>query len=107
MSVDTTFKPLGPTTLVGVTAVAPMTKDAAGGVTTFRLRCLATAYLTWGPSSSITAAGAPSAGTPSSNTIGMTTGGNAAYIEVPAGSFFISSVAASFEVTPGSGGTGG
>jgi hypothetical protein len=41
------------------------------------------------------------------NTIGMTAGGNAAYIEVPAGSFFIASVAASFEITPGSGGTGG
>ncbi len=105
MSIDTTFKPSGPTTLVGVTAVAPMTRDAAAGVTTFRVRCLVTGYLTWGPTNAV--ASITPAAAPAPNTIGMTSGGNAAYIEVPAASFFIASAAAAFELTPGSGGTGG
>ena len=106
MSVDTTFKPIGATTLVGATALQLVDTEASAGDCTFRVRCLVTGYLTWGPSG-VTSKGAPVAGTPSVNTIGMTAGGNAAYIEVPAASFFVSSNAAGFEVTPGSGGTGG
>lgn len=108
MSIDTTFKPATPTVLVGATAVAVVDKGAYQGVTTFRVRCVnvAAQYLTWGPTSGVTAAGAPIAGTPVQNTIGLAAAG-VAYIEVPSASFFIASAAASFEVTGGTGGTGG
>lgn len=108
MSMDTTFRPMGNTVLVGTAAVAAVNKESAMGVSSFRVRCLVAAYLTWGPTAAVTAAGAPTAGNAGvANTLGMPAGGNAMYIEVPPGSFFISSVAASFEVTPGAGGTGG
>jgi hypothetical protein len=104
MSVDTTFKPIGATYLLSTTAIQP-TPDASG-TATFRLRCLVAGYVTWGRTNAVTAAGAPGA-TPSANTIGVSIVGQVTYIEVPAASFFISSVASSFEITPGQGGTGG
>lgn len=107
MSIDTTFKPIGQTVLVGVAAVAAVDKGAQAGVTTFRIRNtnVAANYITWGPTAAVTAAGAPVAGTPSVNTIGVPIGG-VVYLEVPAASFFIATLA-SFEVTPGTGGIGG
>jgi predicted branched-subunit amino acid permease len=106
VSIDTTFHPITPTILVGVTAVQAAV-DTQQDNTTFRVRCLVAAYLTWGNKSTITALGAPAAGVPSANTLGMSVVGSAMYIEVPANSFFISSIAASFEITGGKGGVGG
>jgi len=108
MSIDTTFKPIGLTTLVGTSAVqaSPDPTSDSRACTTFRVRCLVAAYLTWGSQASVTAAGAPGAGTPVNNTIGMSIVGEVEYLEIPYASYFISSVAASFEITPGIGGTG-
>jgi hypothetical protein len=105
MSIDTTFHPITQTILVGATAVQVST-DTQLDATTFRVRCLVTAYLTWGGNSSITAKGAPAAGVPVFNTLGMTVG-SVMYIEVPSNSFFIASAAAAFEITGGKGGVGG
>ena len=104
MSIDTTFRPLGPTSLVGVAAVASGA-HLSSGCSTFRVRCLVAAYLSWG-NASVGAPVAPAAGVPSANTLGFNAG-DVAYVELPYNVFFISSVAASFEVTPGQGGTGG
>lgn len=112
MSVDTTFKPLTPTALLG-TAAAQIAADSscAAGMTTFRVSSLLVArgYIAWGPKAAGLAAVAPtgtSATTVSVNTIGVPAGGTV-YIEAPASSFFIASAAAAFEVTGGSGGNGG
>lgn len=105
MSIDTTFHPITQTVLVGAAAVQVAT-DTQLDANTFRVRCLVAAYLTWGNNSSITAKGAPAAGVPVMNTIGMAAGG-VMYVEVPANSFFIASAAAAFEITGGKGGVGG
>lgn len=104
MSIDTTFRPLGPTQLVGVTPL--QAADLSSGCSTFRVRCLVAGYLSWGSSSAVTAKGAPAAGSPVADTLGMAAGA-VAYLELPYNSWFISNVAAAFEVTPGQGGTGG
>lgn len=105
MSIDTTFHPITQTILVGAAAVQVST-DTQLDANTFRVVCKAAAYLSWG-NSAVTAKGAPIAGVPVFNTLGMVTIGTVMYIEVPANSFFISSVAASFEITGGKGGVGG
>jgi hypothetical protein len=99
MSLTSTFMPSGPTVLVGASAV--QANATSGSAVNYRVRCLVSAYLTWG-GAGISAAGAPSAGSPVTNTIGMTAGGIETFT-FPANSSFISSVAASFEVTPGEG----
>lgn len=106
MSIDTTFHPITQTVLVGAAAVQVAT-DTQLDANTFRVVCKVAAYLTWGNSSAITAKGAPIAGTPVFNTLGMPTVGSVMYIEVPANSFFIASAAAAFEITGGKGGVGG
>jgi hypothetical protein len=105
MSVDVTFKPLGSTFQVGTAAVQRPEAGQPGPVT-FRVRCLAAAYLSWGPKSTVVAQGAPALGAPVINTIGMNTNG-LIHLELPPDSWFISNVLASFEITPGSGGAGG
>jgi hypothetical protein len=104
MSVDTTFKPLTGIVQVGASAVQVVPTQSFG-VTTFRVRCLTAGYLTWGPKSTVTAGGAPAPG-PVANTLGLATNA-VAYIDVPATSWFISSVAAGFEICGGQGGTSG
>jgi hypothetical protein len=108
MSIDSTFHPITQTIQVGATAVQVAT-DTQLDNTTFRVRCLlaTSTYLTWGNSASITAKGAPGAGTPVFNTLGMIGIGTVLYIEVPSNSFFIASAAAAFEITGGKGGVGG
>jgi hypothetical protein len=101
MSIDTVFKPAAPLTLVGVTAVQPCPGQNGTGIYTFHVRCLATAYLTWGRNASIVSNAGPGAG-PVVNTVGMTIGGVETF-EIPGDSFFISNVAASFELIGGSG----
>ncbi len=106
MSIDTTFHPITQTVLVGTSAVQVAT-DTQLDANTFRVVCVAAAYLTWGNASTVTSKGAPTAGNPVFNTLGMLTVGSVMYIEVPANSWFISSVAASFQITGGKGGVGG
>lgn len=108
MSIDVTFKPIGVTALVpaSTATVQVVDKGAYLGATTFRVRCVIAGYLNWGQQSTLGAAVAPSAGTPSQNTIGMAAGA-VAYLEVPASSYFRGDGTATFELTPGTGGTGG
>jgi hypothetical protein len=108
VSIDTIFHPIGQTVLVGLTAVQ-VNPDTQLDCSAFRVRLIVAgpAYLTWGNKASITAAGAPGAGTPVMNTVGMVNIGTVLYIEVPSNSYFISNVAASFELTGGKGGVGG
>jgi hypothetical protein len=105
MTIDTTFSPLTSTYQIGAAAVQVAPKDLSGAVSTYRVRCLASGYLTWGQTSGVAAAGAPGA-SPVANTVGLTTGG-VGYLQLPPGVYFISSVAAGFEVTGGQGGVGG
>lgn len=102
MSAGSAFQLQGQTFLVGVSAVQVV--GAGSGVTTstVRIRCLVSAYLTVGGTSAVTAAGAPGAGSPVSNTIGMSAGG-VEVLSMGVGNWFISNVAASFEVTVGEG----
>jgi hypothetical protein len=106
MSIDTTFHPITQTVLVGATAVQVAT-DTQLDNTTFRVLCVAAAQLTWGNNAAITAKGAPTAGVPVFNTLGMLTIGSVMYIEVPSNSWFIASAAAAFQITGGKGGVGG
>ncbi len=100
-TINTVFQPKTPTILVGVTAIQPATDNQldAPGV---RVRCLVTGYLSWGPKSNITALGAPANNAPVMNTMGMFAGTTETF-EIPANFFFISSVAAGFEITGGTG----
>lgn len=96
------FMPLGGTALIGTAATQvpiSLANNVYGRV--FRVRCLVAGYLTWGPTNAVVAAGAPTAGTPSPNTIGMSVVGGVEDFIFPGASWFISNVAASFEVTPG------
>ena len=107
MSLDSAFTPYGSvgTVLVGVSAVQVLAATGGGAGSSgqsFRVRCLVTAYLTWGTGSGVTAVGAPSAGTPSANTIGMSAG-QVEVFSFPPLAYFISTVAASFEITCGEG----
>lgn len=95
----TTFVPQGQTYLIGVSAV---NISQGANLVVYRVRCLATAYLTWGTTSGVTAAGAPAGGTPVTNTIGMSTGGIETFT-LPPNAWLISTLAASFEVTAGEG----
>jgi hypothetical protein len=105
MSIDTVFKPTGPTALVAATATQVATQNA-GGVYMFRVINLATSIqrFSWGrTAAAATALGgaAPvAAGTP--NTITML-GGTVETFEIPCDSWFIASSATGFEFTPGQG----
>lgn len=100
MANNSAFGPNGPTVLVGVSAVqVQATQNVV--VQSYRVRCLVTGYLTWGPTNSVTSVGAPAAGVPSANTLGMTAG-NVESFCLPNG-WFIASGAGAFELTPGEG----
>lgn len=104
MSVDTLFKPLGPLTLIGTSAVQVVQQgNANAGVLSFRVRNLLStaAYFSWGPAA-VGAPVAPTAGVPSPNTIGMLPTSVETF-EIPAYSYFIASAAAAFEIQPGQG----
>lgn len=102
MSVDTVFKPLGPTVLVTNTAVQIVQTGTGPGYSSIRVRNLSASaqYFTWGNSAvtSIT----PAAGVPAANTIGMLPTSVETF-EIPPTQFFIASSATGFEVTPGQG----
>jgi hypothetical protein len=103
MSVDTVFKPLGPSVLVGTTAVQIVTSANPAGVSTFRVRNTqaVVAYFAYG-SASVAAPVAPTAGGPAYNTIGMLPGSIETF-ELPAASYFIAAAVGGFEMVPGQG----
>jgi hypothetical protein len=103
MSEISAFNPQGSTVLVGTSAVqVPGASSPGGSSGGFRVRCLISGYLTWGQTSGVTAAGAPSGGSPVAATVGMSAGATETF-KLPPQSYFISNVAASFEITPGEG----
>lgn len=105
---DGAFKPQGPTVLVTTAIVNVPTTD---GTPTegYRVRCLVSGYLAWGPAPSLNVANttivaaAPSAGVPSPNTIGMIAGNPVEKFTLGPNMYFISSSVNGFEVTPGEG----
>lgn len=104
------FSPSGPTVLVGTSEVQVSGKDNAYP-TTYRVRNLLTTtqYLSWAPAAplggsapSITVT-VPTAGNPSTNTIGMGGGGVEVFGTLPPNCYFKANAAGAFEVTPGEG----
>lgn len=114
MSVDTTFKPTGPTILVGVTPVQIQVGGNQGSIgDAVYVRCLAaaasSAYFFYGPSAASLASlptvpptGATAA-LSASNALGMF-GQTVKVFAIPSNSFVVASAAAAFEMTPGQGG---
>lgn len=102
MSIDTCFKPLGPTTLVVNAALQVIPPGTNAATATYRIRNLSGSvqYLAWG-SANVTVT-APSAGVPQYGTVGML-GNSVETFEIPPGVYFIASTATGFEVTPGQG----
>lgn len=105
MSIDTTFKPQGPTALVVATAI--QVPNGGSGITSFRVRNLATVaqYFSWGKTAAqatLLAGIAPIANTPSFNTIGMLPSSVETF-EIPGDSFFIAGTVTGFEFTAGQG----
>ena len=104
MSVDTIFKPIGSTTLVGVTPVQLNSQgNNSGGMVSVRIRnLLGTAqYFSWGTSASVSVT-VPTAGVPSPNTIGMLQTSVETF-ELPPNAWVVANAAAAFEMTPGQG----
>lgn len=101
MASSNAFTQLGPTVLVGTTAVQIFTPQRTSNVYRVRNISASTQYFTTGPDNTVTAIGAPSAGNPSVRTMGMAAG----TVETFTGlhGWMIATAAASFEVTPGDG----
>ena len=109
MGIDTTFMPLYPTTLVGTSAIqaVPAGTGAALAVGTFRCKNIHATirqYLGWGPTAAAAIATAPTAAVPQNNI--SIEPGQAVYLNLQSSVFFITTTAASVEVTPGLGGAG-
>lgn len=105
MSTTSAFIPQGPTYLVVATAIqCPSSMTLSNPVQSFRVRNLSASpqYFTWGTASTVTSVGAPSAGVPSANTIGML-GSSVETFMLPPNAWFIASTATGFEFTPGEG----
>lgn len=106
MAFDGAFSPLGDTFSVSTTIVQATTRNNAMAPN-YRIRCLASGYISWATQQvsaqppAFTAA-APSPGTPKQNTFGMTTG-QVEVFNLPGNAYFLSSVSEGFEVTPGEG----
>jgi hypothetical protein len=105
MSVDTVFKPTGPTVLV-VNAATSLGTQNTGGVYMFRVINLSASQqrFSWGrTAAAVTALGgaAPvAAGTPTTITM---LANSVETFEIPCDSFAIASSASGFEFTPGQG----
>ena len=103
---DGAFTPKGPTVLVGVNAVLAPTSDGTAA-TSYRVRnILSTAqYLAWYPKTVMPPAftvTAPTAATPSTNTMGFAAGSTETVV-FPANCWFKADAISAFEVTPGEG----
>lgn len=107
MATDTAFYPKGPTYLVGTSPVQCNASPTESSVSAYRICNLLSTrqYLTWAASQANTpsiGALAPSAGTPSSNTIGIAGLATETFI-LPPNAWFEANAAAAFEITPGEG----
>jgi hypothetical protein len=104
MALNSTFSPQGPTYLLVGTAIQILS-NGQNAVQSYRIRNLSSSsqYFTWGAASSVTSVGAPSAGVPSANTIGMIGNSVETISGLPVGVWMIASSATGFEVTPGEG----
>ena len=113
MSVDTTFRPTGPTIQVGTAPVQIQVGGNQGSIgDAVYVRCLAaaasSAYFAYGPSAAslsvapIAPTGATAA-TSTPNALGMF-GQTVKIFQIPSNSFVVASAAAAFEMTPGVGG---
>lgn len=108
MSTTAAFCPQGSTVLV-TNAAVQVPGEATGGVAqSYRVRNLASTpqYFTWGATNAVTSVGAPTAGVPSANTIGMLGSSVETFVINAPGAgtlWFIASTATGFEFTPGEG----
>lgn len=104
MSIDTTFKPMGPTVAVGTSAVqvVNVAGNVASGITSFRIVNITATAASIGYGTSATNALSTIPG------FAVTVPPNGVcYLEVPYNTWFIASAATTFQVTPGMGGVGG
>jgi hypothetical protein len=101
MALDSAFQPQAPSVLVSNTAIQV---PALVNSLNMRVRnCSPTVQsFTWGLTGAVTAAGIPTAGVPSVNTVTML-GNSVESFTFPARSFFIADNATGFEFTPGEG----
>lgn len=107
MSVDVTFKPLGPSQVLPATGAQLQTAGAMGIMNAVLLVNIGTtvAYVSWGNSAANAAANlpaAPAAGTFYPNSVALPING-ARVVEVPPGLYFAATAASVF-ATPGTGG---
>lgn len=102
MAVNGAFAPNGPTILVVNTATQILPTNAITNPG-FRVRNLSASvqYFTHGATSGVTSAGAPAAGIPSNNTIGMLPNSVETFANLLP--WMIASTATGFEVTAGDG----
>lgn len=96
----------GYTIVVGSTAATQVASPTNTGIVppSYRVRNTAStqSYLTWGVSSTITAAAVTSSATTGINTLGMV-GNSVEVFKLPQGAWYIASSTGSFEITAGEG----
>ena len=110
MAYDSAFSPFGQTHLVGTTSVQIKATNN-DNPTSYRIRNLKTTdqYFSWAPPEPGDAAvtcvtpAAPTNGAPVTNTLGMAGTSTIVISGIPANAWFLSNVAAGFEVTSGEG----
>ena len=110
MAYDSAFSPFGDTYLVGSSAVQVISKNNENP-TSYRIRNLKTTdqYFSWaapvpgGATITPVTPVAPSSGVPSVNTLGMAGTTTIVISGIPANAWFLSNVAAGFEITAGEG----
>lgn len=105
------FVPFGPTVLVGTSEVQVSSGGRNTGPTSYRVRNLLSTpqYVSWAPAAPLGGAApsitvtVPSAGVPSSNTLGLAAFGVEVFGGLPSNAYFKANAAACFEITPGEG----
>jgi len=110
MAYDSAFSPFGPTHLVGTSSVQIKATNN-DNPTSYRIRNLKTTdqYFSWAPPApgdvavTCVTPAAPSAGSPVTNTLGMAGSTTIVISGIPANAWFLSNIAAGFEVTAGEG----
>jgi hypothetical protein len=109
MSIDTTFKPIGPTVSIGQTPsqAVPTPSNFSAGITTFRIFNTSTTfyqYLAFGNTSALAAAAFTTAPNGYVITIPLNT---VCYLELPYNTWFVTGSGSVLIITPGQGGVGG
>lgn len=98
---DKPFAPTGPAILVNGSATQIGNLGYGGNCWRVRNLSASTQYFTTGTTNGVTSVGAPSAGVPSANTIGMI--GNSVEVFSALAPWMIASTSTGFEVIPGDG----